>query len=149
MGISSDGLLFWGIDFGEYPEHEEGSLAERIFSGEDPEEWENVFAEFIGITRPTEEYEKAKEKYSQYWKEVREAAKKIPCEFRLHCSYDYPMHYACVSESLLSADRGYPTIIEPEHFIIKPTWHKDLKYFVELFGLTWSEPKWHLASLYG
>lgn len=125
MGISSDGLLFWGYCFDdEVPWVDE--LTE--------EEWEIW-------------YNEGWEELAIHW----EVDVDFGCSIEFHCSYDYPMYAAVIDESCIRAFRGDPQRIEAADLKVGKDWKEELDTFCESMGIDVSgmEPGWHLASLYG
>ncbi len=135
MGISSDGMLFFGIDFGEdLPEPFAGLEDDGGF---DFDEW---LCERAGLPYKGTETD---------W-EGREAAKAAcPVEYEIHCSYDYAMHIFCARGLGWRASRGYPVEIDPKNLIVPQETIDRMKAWFDEVGLPWSEPKWILCSLYG
>lgn len=144
MGISSTGILYWGLDFGEHPPWDE--------LGEDPHEEVpedgDFDSDYDDCLDPNDLIWKANgAKESDSYAVKREAAKDLGVEIILHCSYDYSMWGLGVSESVSRASRGYPIAIK--ELIIKPEWEVMLWIAREKLGWTDGDPSWHLTSVYG
>ena len=131
MGISSTGILYWGLDFGEYPpwENPEEECGPHDYSAPDDLIWKA----FGGKEEDT-------------YKVKNSIAKDAGVEIVLHCSYDYPMWGLAVTESSMRAYRGYPVAIK--ELVVKPEWEVMLWIAMEKLGFT-GEPSWHLTSVYG
>jgi hypothetical protein len=161
MGISSDGILFYGIPFDDGTEM-------PWESGDSYQDCEDWLAEvFCGIAHPSAPYpevrevwdgkrhkperaltaaeEQAKKTYQEYWRAKHKAVAGLPFEFRIHCSFDYPMHYITVKQYTNS--RGYAT--EIESWELPDNADEILRDVCEKAELPFSQPKWWLVSLYG
>jgi hypothetical protein len=125
MGISSDGIFFYGM----------------IWRDED-----NPWKE------PTPE-ELTKAKYGEPdWEELYEMRSKkklseCPVELSIHCSFECGMPYLAVKETLVRASRGHPELVKV--LTVKPEWEGQLKEFCEIMGIEWRDPSWWVTSLYG
>lgn len=126
MGISSDGIFFYGL----------------LWKDEDVEPWKS----------PTpDELEKSKygEPDGEELYEVRSGnnPENSPVEMGIHCSFNCSMHYLAVKESHVTAWRGYPK--QAKVLEVDPKWERQLKEFCEIMGIKWKEPAWWVTSLYG
>lgn len=138
MGISSTGILFYGIDYGEnYSWLKEDESYED--NNVDPDE----FLWLANGAKATDSYEIR-----------RDAANDLGVEMILHCSYDYAMYGLGVIESNKRAHRGYPVAIK--ELIIKPEWEvmlwiarEKLAKFTENNAWLQGDPSWVLTSVYG
>ena len=152
MGQSTDGILFYGIAYGEDLQMDElatfHGLGEDGFDGD----FDLLYANKMGVTGPTEEYtrnDKAiQDKYSAYWDAKREICKQGGCEVGTYCSSDYPMYYVCVKAGQYAVSRGSETEV-PNGLHFEPHWNEMLQKYCELMGLPYSEPKWLLVSYWG
>jgi len=138
VGISSDGIIAYGIDLGD-----ESNLfpwAKHKYDGEF-ESW--VLLEILGFDEDWQTYEG----YYDMRKKLLDA---YPIDLILHCSYEYPMYFLAVRGTKRRASRGYPTFIEsfPE---ITSMQRVTLKKFADEHGLKCDDDKvgWHLFSVYG
>lgn len=153
MGQSTDGILFYGIAYGEELDMDEISK----FHGHDPDvgfdgDFETLYADKMGVVSPTEEYSRddkaVQDKYVAYWNAKREINKQGGCEVGTYCSSDYPMYYACVKAGHYSVSRGDETEI-PNGLHFEPNWNQQLQDFCTLMGLPYKEPKWLMVSYWG
>jgi hypothetical protein len=137
MGVSTDGILAFGIAYDEDCE----------FFSQDDFDLEDMLAEEAGLREPDHEDYKRQD-WKDYWEAKRATAEGAAISHVVHCSYDYPMHILAVRRLSFSARRGYPVEID---MTLQPTDDERdaLKNFCEKHGLEWSEPKWLLASLWG
>jgi len=131
MGVSSDGILVFGIELGR-----EDELPEFLYTedGDEIEFDEMVDAE-LGISDLS-------------YGERAEARKAYPVDLVWHCSYDYPMYILAVPGTEVSASRGYPheftdglpTVTQEQIDALK-AWaaERDIE----------GEPCWILTSMYG
>ncbi len=127
MGISNDGILVYGIDFGSADDMV-GTTAALFEEGEETGD--------VGI-----------EKWMSYaggeefWK-----GEPGPLVYVRHCSYDYPMFIIGFKGTVTEASRGNPSSIT------FPTIEPDpapLKKFCEEHGLEYEPPRWLLCTMNG
>jgi len=143
MGVSTDAILFFGIDLGENNEF-------PWIDEEDGADVESFIAAKLGVSRPDCEYEGNEKLFSDYWNKRREVMRNLGCDVGWHCSGSYPMCFVCLEKFNFSACRGYPQIIDPA--VMQTVSAEDiqkLKDFCELIEVEWQEPKWQLASYWG
>lgn len=139
MGVSTDGILFYGISID--PEDVD-------IPWKDDEEPEIFYAKKKGILKPEIEFSEAtKEEYREYWKKKDTINKDSECKVITHCSYDYPMYGICISESYTCASRGYPK--EIKSLEIGNNWDNLLKDYCEVMEIEYEQPKWILCSMWG
>ncbi len=137
MGISSTGILYWGLDFGE----------DRPWINEETPYEEDEFdpGDAVWMANGASQ--------SDSYEIRREAEKDMGVEFVIHCSYDYSMWGLGVSESILRAYRGNPISIK--ELVVKPEWEVMLWIAREKLAKTFDDsflkggPTWHLTSVYG
>lgn len=134
MGVSTDALLYYGAPLGDEDDAESW--------------WEKV--------RPTDpEQLEEFEDDPTYWIEKHVLAGQYPVKdvrIGIHCSYDYPMYFVYIEESMIKAWRGYPKAFNPrQYFHVGSTWNGQLRNFFRFLGIEdrYTEPKWTLASLWG
>lgn len=141
MSVSTNAILFYGIDLGEDLDIDE--IARNCGLDPDDEDYEfNTLDDFylkkIGIERGEDE------DYVE-WKKRKELALNGVCDGR-HCSGDYPMYYVSIG-SHYEAYRGHPT--EVTNLEINSDWDDKIKTYCETIGIPFSKPKWLLASYWG
>jgi len=126
MGMSSDGILFWGITLkdGECP-------WDNDTFDYDTYEWQRWACQRLGF--------KDKE---DLWS----VEKDTGVVLGTHCSYDYPMYFIGVKDSVQTANRGYPVDAE---FEVGADWQEKLKEFCEALDIPVTNPRWILASRMG
>jgi hypothetical protein len=157
VGVSTNGILFWGVSY------DEGDL-------DQPEDgdWEEFIANKTGIKKPEKPYPNLRKRgsyedreptpdekvivdeYHKYWKDQNAAAEAQTCWVDIHGHYDgCPMPYIYVKRLHKVALRGYPE--ELGVMDLQPTddERKALKAFAELIGAEWRQPQWWLASYWG
>jgi hypothetical protein len=130
MGISSDGLFFYGMCWADEdrpwkePSDEELAKMKALKSYSDENDWETLY-------------------------EVRSGKKseKCPVELGIHCSFEYGMPLLAVKETLVNASRGSPE--KAKTVLVKPEWDDQLREFCEIMGVKWQKPTWWVTSLYG
>jgi len=126
MGMSTDGILFWGITFeeGECPWDNETFDYDR-------DEWERYACQRLGFKDKSELYDVEDE---------------VGVTLGIHCSYDYPMYYLAVKDSEQTANRGYPVDAK---FEVGADWQEKMKEFCEALDIPVTNPRWILASRMG
>jgi len=132
MGVSTDGIIVYGIQF------EDGELP---WSGNDDiEEWWNEETGFKGSVNS-----------DSYYDDIRAHQQKnpMPVEVVWHCSYDYPMFILSLPGKSISASRGYPTEFNPAELTVTEAEHKVLKDFCEKYDIKYTVPKWVVCSMWG
>jgi hypothetical protein len=134
MGVSSDGILFYGFHFDE---DELPEILSDNEEAEDPEDPEDLVAKLYGWDGKYPEY-------SFQWEKLHPS----PIVVGTHCSYNYPMYYVAIKESDLSASRGTPEKVD---MAVGPNWGALLREFCEKIGIDFDKQNvgWWLASLYG
>lgn len=142
MGVSTNGILFYGIcvdpEDVEIPWHE-GDM-----------DIEEYYAKQMGLDAPDEEYSDEviiQDKYHKFWKERNKIHAASKCEVVYHCSYDYPMYGMAISDSVITARRGYPE--EIKNINKDAQWEALLKNYCEKMGVKFEQPRWWLVSLWG
>lgn len=131
MGISSDGILLYGLIWkDDRTPWKEPTPAEFEKVGLDPEgsegepEWEDLY-------------------------EMRSGKKlgACPVDVGVHCSYSHKMWFVGIKETVVRADRGHPQ--QAKILTVKPEWEAQLREFCEIMGIEWQTPAWWVASIYG
>jgi len=125
MGISSDGMLFYGFEI----DHEDaGSYVE------DPDDtdsdWGDLIIEKMGATLPSGVY-------ATGW--LRD---ELGIEVHGHCSYEYYSPVFCIAGTLKRAWRGSPLDIDPAELSVQPDWDAKLAKVAEILGLDKGPPCW-------
>lgn len=173
MGISSDGILAFGVDLGE-PDDVELPWAS---DGEDDDgEFEEWYVGLHGVTAAhlwdaynawaetpealaipghsgerLKAYEAAhpawREELDAYYEKKHEIEGAAPIEIVQHCSYDYPMYIVAVPGTVTTAYRGSPEKI-PD-FDVDSAKVAAAGDFCAAHGIPFDNPGWLLASMYG
>lgn len=138
MGISSDGILIFGID-----------LEEEL-----PESWTELmgedggfeFDEYIAtkggmpyVSGMSDEYRKGRDKLIDA----------CPVDLTWHCSYDYPMFILNIRGYTYRAWRGSPRVINESELIVPKDKIEAAKVWCGNNDVEWKEPEWLLCSMYG
>ena len=152
MGISSNGLIAFGIPFEEgfqfpWNEKNEGDI----------EAWWLDVCGFKPTLYPfTDEGEYIKgytdKMGNDYFAEKHAFQKEhpLPIELQNYCHGDYPMYMLCIEDSVIRASRGFPNELNPENLTAKEDWAKILTDFCKKHEIEIpSEPKWYLFSYMG
>ena len=128
MGISSDGLLYFGFPVG----------------GEDePPEWLEGFEDF-------DDYVCTDVPANADWKARKVVIDACPADLFMYCSYDYPMYILGVRGAEHRVNRGYTQEISVADLTkVSPKQIEDLKQWCAANKIEWQEPKWFLCSMYG
>jgi len=161
MGISSDGMLVFGIPL---PcEDETPDFLQKIQDEykQDDVEFEDLIALDAGLDASFEDWERYYDSEKSGWKEGGEkiydanrkkrnaAVNNCPVDLVMHCSYDYPMYILAVRGKSYSASRGYAEEISDKELNVTDSQKESLKAWCEKHNVEWQEPKWLLCSLYG
>ena len=126
MGMSTDGILFYGVLINE----DEAPWDADEFNW-DKDVWEKTACELLGFADKDELYSLEKE---------------LGIVLGIHCSYEYPMYFVSAKASVQTANRGYP--IEPD-FTVQPEWEDKIRDFCGKLNIPCDDLKWHLASCTG
>jgi hypothetical protein len=131
MGTSTDAILAFGFDLGEeLPE----ALTQMDEDADEAWDFEAWLEDRLGLT-------------DKEYKERRAAIDAFPFDLVIHCSYDYPMYFLAARGTEQTAKRGYPEAVAMKE--ATPEQAHAMRNFCEEFGIEWSEPKWHIFSLWG
>lgn len=130
MGVSTDGILVFGIELGE-------ELPEFL------EDFYDIWWDFTdSISGVAEDDPKRCEKR-------RDFRDNFPVELVSHCSYEYPMYILAVKGTKITASRGSPKVIDPTSLVVSPEKIEKLRKFCEEYRIEWEEPEWYLCSMWG
>ena len=146
MGTSTDGILAFGVNFGDEDDFEEtcpSRLAE-ILQSEDG--LEDYIVESSGIGQWSEDF--TSEESEGYWSRRVDILKDSPVEEVMHCSSDYPMTILAVPGFVRRANRGYPLDIKPESLVVPQGKIDAFKAWLAQHGVE-DEPRWILCSFWG
>lgn len=134
MGQSTDGILAFGVDFGEDIEMPWGDDFEEYLHEEASLIWKSGMSD---------------EESSKYFAACRKVEAACPVEVVIHCSLDYPMYILAVRGTHTSASRGYPEAIDPKELIVQEEKIAAAKAWCEKLDIQWDNPQWLLCSLWG
>ena len=140
MGISSDGILVFGIDLGDkYPDKfivdENTDFEEFLCKEANLEEWRADFSD---------------EERSAYYEKIFKIKDECPVEIVWYCSYDYIMYILAVKSTEILACRGKAIDVSDKMSIEQSRIDAAVKWCKE-HGLDYSAKdfKWLLTSMYG
>lgn len=125
MGVSTDGILAFGIDFGE-------ELPEFLA------DFEDVWWDYTDSISGETDYKKRSEFRDNHI-----------ADLVMYCSYEYPMYILAINGTKTEVSRGYTEEIDPSDLRIPQEKIDAFKAFCEENGVEWQEPKWLLASMWG
>lgn len=132
MGVSSDGMLYFGFPVGE---------------DEEPPIWledtEDHDFEIFLIEKAGMSYEK------NSYEERSAVIKSCPADLMLYCSYDYPMYILSVRGCEHRVSRGHFKEITTDMLKVDEAKILDFKKWCEENNIEYKEPKWLLCSMYG
>lgn len=135
MGVSTDGILVFGIDFDEeFPLYE---------GREDDLDLDEIILRSANIDRAYYD------DYDSYAKNADAELDRAGVELIYHCLESDPMYILAVRGAVIHARRGYPEEIKPEDLIVTEKQMQKLKDFCDKYKLECSEPKWFLCSMWG
>ena len=131
MGVSTDAILFYGIDFDESIMENQTDEADDVFS-ENPEGW---LAKYLGCD-------------AEDWKTRSLFLEATAVELVKHCSVDFPMYALAIRGSVTRAYRGYPKQVAVESRDTGP-WDELLAVACDKLGLLpKARPAWLLVSMW-
>lgn len=154
MLVSTNGILFYGIAYGEDLDTDAIARANGIDPNADNYEgftsdFDKFYANRMGIMEPAVEYNaQTKPLFTKYWEEKRNINKQCGIGVHAYCSGDYPMYFVCIEETRYVAYRGDAVEI-PIAMTNWPKWDAKLKAYCELMHLPFKDPKWLLVSYWG
>lgn len=129
MGVSSDGILVYGIDLGEERPAFLGEGAEfddlLLQEGGQPKWGDDGFS----------------------WANKNAFLETQPADLTSYCSYDYPMYILSVRGTETNVARGY--VKEISSLSVDAGKRAAFIAWCEAHGIESPEPKWLLASMYG
>lgn len=156
MGTSTNGQICYGIVIGE-DEDQELPWNDEKYEGDIDEWW---LIEACGYKPSVELYDDAgnylngreptKEETSRYFEERREFEKAHPLPVVLvnYCSGDYPMYAIATPSSVITANRGNPTLFVPSLLDVAREEAEALQRFCAEHGIE-GTPQWMLTSYWG
>lgn len=150
MGVSTDGLLVYGISLDEdvvlpWEDDIEDWWLREVHGYEPPFQLYDQYGDYIDV-------EPTKEKVQEYHKHYREFQElhPLPVEVVRHCSYEYPMYIISYPGLTFKARRGYPEEIAPDKLLVEDVDRKIIdfcqQYDIDIGDQT---PRWWLASMWG
>jgi len=144
MGVSTDGILFFGINLGDDEDREE--LLPWEEEGEEGD-WGDFVTRKLGIVHPDEEDGPL---VDAYYLQKHIALIALGCEVQIHGAESCCAQAVVVKSSYKSASRGFPEKLSQE--FLNSITEEDitkLKKFCELMGVEYQEPSWILTSWWG
>lgn len=129
MGVSSDGMLYFGFQVGGEEER-----PEWLGEYEDFDDW------LVGQSALPEDAP---------YEERKKVIEACPAELQLFCSYDYPMYILGIRDAEHCVNRGYLKEIGAAELAVEPAKIEAFKTWCAGQGIEWQEPKWLLCSMYG
>jgi hypothetical protein len=154
MGISSDGVISYGLKF------EEGY--EFPWQGEDYTDWwlkESGYKEPFKLWDSNGNFpngvKPADSVITEYYNHRREFKKEHPLPFEMvdYCSGEYPMYILAVPGTIITANRGHPIEFNPAELDCRILIHeKELRAFsnfCEKYLNNHDQRKWWLSSYMG
>lgn len=124
MGVSTDGILFYGFyetEEGEWDENEEGE----------------EYIEEHGESMTSDHF--------------REKFKNANLYLGTHCSNGERLRFLAIKSTHIEAARGHPQKIDPASMTVQPEWEPLLRSCAEELELEIGDkkPDWYLASYWG
>jgi len=139
MGISSDGILFYGVALDE----------DNPFSGKDVEDIAGAWNNKHGC--PKLSYRDASKAEWEAWCEEKAKWEKTGSGIRIgcHCCDSYPMEYVTLIAHEHTASQGYPEEIDLAKLAPTQEQKDSLREFCEKHGIDCSKLGWFLVSWMG
>lgn len=138
MGVSTDAILFYGIDF------EEGQTVGPE-DMEDGVDWERTYATLSGL--PPVPYGAIH--YPKYLDKKRALVKAAGVALDSHCHSDLPIYFVYLVGAYFCNRRGDCTPVHLNLPCPKEEADAKLKAFCEKMSLPYKEPRWLLVSYMG
>lgn len=132
MGVSSDGMLYFGFQVGG-----EDEAPEWLENTED-RDFDTFLIERAGMSYGGTPYDERKKVIDS-----------CPADLGLFCSYDYPMYVLMVRGAKHRVSRGHLKEIGAAELAVDQAKIDAFKEWCETNGIEWQEPKWLLCSMYG
>ena len=140
MGVSTDGLLVFGINFGE-------ELPEP-FRGYEEFDLDEIIADEGGLTIWRDNM--TDEESTAYWARKKELVEASPVTHVMHCSWQHPDHIFAVRGFSHRAARGFPEKIGVQDLDVPFAKIEAFKKWLTDHGVDVDEePVWFLASMWG
>jgi len=136
MGVSTNGMLFFGIPYGEEEISRNSLLKDAGLDRSENSDYnfDTLYALKMGVD------------YKSY-EQVSEINKKSFCDVGEYCSCDCPMYYVYIKVSHYKVYRG--DVVEiPNGLTADPAWKYKIKAYCDLMELPYREPSWFIASLW-
>lgn len=134
MGVSSDGMLYFGFTVGS--------------TEDEPPEWlldaDNEIIDFDDFVCKLEGLPE-----SASYEERKLILDSCPVELNVYCSYDYPMYILSPKGCHIRVSRGYTEEISEEILKVDASKIEALKKWCEQNNIKYEEPKWLLCSMMG
>ena len=130
MGVSSNGILVYGINFDEEP-------PEFI------EAFDNDFDDYLNSLSGLPEYGQPGHDFAAQ----RAFRETVPADMTMYCSYEYPMYILAVRGTETVVHRGY--VKDIESLEVPADRVEAFKAWCIDRGIQNPEPKWLLCSMYG
>lgn len=153
MGVSTDGIICYGIKFDEeygFPWNDDDIDIEdwwRVVSGFAPSvEIYDEQGGYINGTRPDGSV------IDRYYEELRKWDKEnpLPVQEVNYCSGDYPLYILAIPGTVKRASRGFPEAFRPEELLFPEDARQALIDFCDKYSIDYEdEPQWYLASYWG
>lgn len=162
MGQSTDGIICYGVDFGESPpwvDDWDGIGARLEELGFDPHETDDILAHLLGGLEPFKHEDDDNPEATEAWSKARgewaDRRDQILYEHGVslvsHCSGDCTEHILAVTGTVTSASRGYPETFNPTKMAVDLELTRgDVKLRAALtkLGVKDLEPGWLLCSMW-
>ena len=148
MGISSDGILVFGVDLGCEEEWFPTVLPDAIIKELTGDGFDNYIYRCAGV--PEFRDDETEDEQDARWEAQRAAINACPVKDVLHCSYDYGMWILAVRGTEMIAPRGCPQEITSDKLQVPPEKVEAFKAWCTEHGIELhTEPGWILTSVYG
>lgn len=155
MGVSTDGIIGFGIPFEEGTEFPWDA---EEFDG-DIETWWRSVNGYVAPYEPwtpegeyAEGWSSGDPRLTEYFDHRREwmTQHPVPVKDVNYCSGDYPMYALCVPISVIECSRGTPATFDPKTLHITEAATKELLEFCRKYEIEIdTEPAWLLMSYWG
>lgn len=145
MGVSTNGILFFGFEFFN-PEEDTLTVPWLEDDPEGDQDWMSFVALRMGVPPPPATYEGNEAAWRTFWEQGRTVIAQSGCMIDVHCSGSFPLWYVCVRNHRYQAGRGYLETIDPASLVATSGEIEQLRQFCTAADIPWQPPAWHLAS---
>lgn len=154
MGVSTNGIIAWGIVFEEGYEFPWGCDGEDGLSEWwlDVQEYKHPFEIYTDDGDYVDGVVDGDPRIDEYYQHYFDWEKANPCPVGLEnvCSGDYPIYALVIPELTRECRRGFPSFFDPKELVVTEEQKSSFLAFLKDCGIEYEdEPGWFLGSYWG